>query len=158
MRVDVDRGQCDEDETVKALTLHQPFAWAIAVANKRVENRDWPPPKGLVGQHLAIHAGKKYDLKAAEEIRTDLGLVVPTRKEITQAAIVAVAVIDRIWDSADDSPGWDDPWFVGAFGWVLRDVVRIDPVPCKGAQKLWEVPAPVLERVRANWREAKRAA
>jgi len=39
-----------------------------------------------------------------------------------------------------------DPWFVGPFGWVLSDVVVLPaPVPCRGAQGLWEVPADVRE-------------
>lgn len=140
---------------MKALTIWNPWAHYIAEGIKRVENRDWTPPKDLVGGYLAIHAGKRFDKPGAEHIRTELGLIVPKHDELSQAAIVAVAVIDRIVDSADDSPGWDDPWFVGAFGWYLRDVVKIDPVPCKGAQKLWEVPAPVLRQVRTNWRAAR---
>lgn len=143
---------------MKALTIWNPWAHFIATGQKSVENRDWRPPKDLVGGYLAIHAGKRYDKSGAESIRTEMGLLVPAHAELPQAAIVAVAVIDRVVDSADDSPGWDDPWFVGAFGWCLRDVVRIDPVPCKGAQKLWEVPAPVLARVRANWRAARERA
>ena len=142
---------------MKAITIWQPFAHFIAIGEKRVENRDWAPPKDLVGSYLAIHAGKRYDKSGAESIRTELGLIVPKHTELPQAAIVAVAIVDRVVDSADDSEGWDDPWFVGAFGWYLRDVTKIDPVPCKGAQKLWNVPERVLLQVRANFKLARAA-
>ena len=146
---------------MKALTIWQPWAHFIANGEKRVENRDWRPPKDLVGGYLAIHAGKRYDKQGADWIRVEfagvLNKVVPAHAELPQGAIVAVAVVDRVVDSADDSPGWDDPWFVGAFGWYLRDVVRIEPVACNGAQKLWNVPERVLHQVRANFKTARAA-
>lgn len=143
---------------MKALTIWQPWAWAIADSSKRVENRDWRPPADLIGQWIAIHAGKRYDKSGAESIRSELGLIVPKHDDLPQGAIVAVAVIDRVEDSSDDSPAWDDPWFVGAFGWYLRDVTKIDPVACNGAQKLWNVPSRVLEQVRIGFREARERA
>ncbi len=43
---------------MRALTIRQPWAWAIAVAGKDVENRSWQTShRGL----LAIHAGKGED-------------------------------------------------------------------------------------------------
>lgn len=43
---------------MKALTLWQPFASLIACGAKRYETRDWPPPRHLIGQTIAIHAGR----------------------------------------------------------------------------------------------------
>lgn len=43
---------------MKALTLTCPWGPAIAHWDKRVENRTWSPPESLIGQRLAIHAGK----------------------------------------------------------------------------------------------------
>lgn len=49
---------------MKAITIRQPYAWAICHAGKRVENRAWHNAPGLiavarrlVGQRIAIHAG-----------------------------------------------------------------------------------------------------
>ena len=42
---------------MKALTLHAPWAWAICFLGKRVENRTWAPPSGMIGKRFAIHAG-----------------------------------------------------------------------------------------------------
>ena len=44
---------------MKALTLHQPWASLIAEGHKTIETRSWRPPKDLIGQTIAIHAGKK---------------------------------------------------------------------------------------------------
>lgn len=50
---------------MKALSIRQPWAWAILNAGKRVENREWDPHGGNVGQArnlieatVLIHAGK----------------------------------------------------------------------------------------------------
>ena len=55
---------------MKALTLHQPWAAMIADGRKRYETRSWPPPRALIGQRIAIHAGLSFDSgsqKLAEE-------------------------------------------------------------------------------------------
>ena len=44
---------------MKSLTLHQPWASLIAHGVKSIETRSWAPPQSLVGQRIAIHAGKK---------------------------------------------------------------------------------------------------
>jgi hypothetical protein len=43
---------------MKALTLHQPWASLIALGVKTIETRSWACPPSLIGQPLAIHAGK----------------------------------------------------------------------------------------------------
>lgn len=46
-------------------------------------------------------------------------------------------------DAARRAPQGEDPWWVGPVGWYFRDLVAIEPVPCKGAQGLWSLPADV---------------
>jgi len=55
-------------EPLLALTLWQPWAWCIAHATKRVENREWPPPETLLGHRFAIHAGQHYDTAGAASL------------------------------------------------------------------------------------------
>ena len=56
---------------IKALTIKQPWASAIAFGDKRVENRSWPTAyRGL----LAIHAGASIDWDAAEKAWPAAGL------------------------------------------------------------------------------------
>lgn len=167
-----------------ALTLHQPWAWAVARAGKPVENRTWPPPRGVIGSHIAIHAGKTLDREAIEDLAFD-GYTVPER--LDRGAIVAVArVIGWVRCTTDLHVTYraslprelrnrtpeafsgvtrdraqlvvQSPWWAGPIGWVLEDVTAIEAVGCLGRQGLWTVPPDVADEVRRRWREARRAA
>ena len=50
---------------MKALTVKQPWAWAIIHGGKDVENRSWMPNLGPRGMRIAIHAGKGWDKDAS---------------------------------------------------------------------------------------------
>lgn len=54
---------------MKALTLQQPWAFAIFELGKDVENRTWAPPAAIIGQRIAIHAGKKHDQRGDNALR-----------------------------------------------------------------------------------------
>lgn len=47
-----------------AITIKQPWAYAVAHGHKNVENRSKPPPKAVLNQRVAIHAGKAIDQDA----------------------------------------------------------------------------------------------
>lgn len=130
---------------MRALTLWQPWAWAICHAGKRIENRPWKPWPSVVGRDVAIHAGAKGD--------PDAYLVMPGRAkdlplpaDLPRSAVVAVArVTGWAGDDLDLSPE-QRRWFSGPYGWTLEDVrVLPQPVPCKGSLGLWSLP-PAVER------------
>jgi len=83
----------------------------------------------------------------------------------TASSIVAVVTLAGWINTEDESAGlsaaerdaaYASPWFVGTFGWVLRDLVTLpEPVPCRGAQGLWTVRDPVLSAVREGYRRAR---
>lgn len=52
---------------MKALSLWQPWASLIGIGVKPEETRSWPPPSGIVGQRIAIHAAKKPIEQALRE-------------------------------------------------------------------------------------------
>ncbi len=138
---------------MRAVTLIQPWAWAICHANKRVENRTWAPPRAAIGKPLAIHAGKSYSFEAVKIIFDTSGLLVPST--VAFGAVVAVATLADVVHTETDLPDdqWD--WYCGPFGWVLEDVqVLPEPVPCRGALSLWELPPAVEAAVRTQMREA----
>ncbi len=132
---------------MKALTLIQPWAYAIAHLGKDVENRTWRPPASVIGTRIAIHAGAKFDRAAATDLLVN-GFSLnqgqpPAPSASTQSAIVATAKVTGFWTGDHDRP-----WYAGPVGWVLKDVVALpQPVPCKGALGLWTVPEHVEERV-----------
>lgn len=127
---------------MKALTLWQPWAHAVAHFGKRIENRPWKPWPSIVGQVVAIHAAAKVDPigEAAVEgwVRRHTGLLLPPAASLPRGAIVATARVTGVLTESES------PWFVGPFGWTLDEVVALPaPVPCRGAQGLWTVPPEV---------------
>ncbi len=136
-----------------ALTLWRPWDWAILQAPpekaKRVENRDWPPPRWLIGKYIALHAGKTWD-SDGEDAMMDIGLNPPRGPS---GVIVGVVRIARVC-GPDDVPPEQIRWAFGPHCWVLDQVRAIEPVPCRGHQKLWRVPDATAEQVRARWKAA----
>lgn len=145
---------------LKALTVWQPWAWAIAEGFKRVENRDWKPyPKVLApGERIAIHAAvRALDREALKSVRHALyqsrGRAdgpLPWEVPVEEAAysfgcIVAVAKFSHLVTLRRDLPVDQQPWFVGQYGWVLDDVRKLaKPVQVRGAQGIWQVPGAEL--------------
>ncbi len=136
-----------------ALTLHQPWAWAIAHADKDVENRTWQPIRGVVGTPIAIHAGKEVDEEAYAAFKK--GLYGPQAAAVDDwpmalGGVVAVATVDRV-ETLGPGPAPFSRWYAGPYGWVLRDVVPLlAPVPCRGMQMLWHLPPDVEAAVRGQ--------
>jgi hypothetical protein len=140
---------------VKALTVRQPWAWAIAAGHKDVENRTWQTSyRGL----LAIHAGRTWapaeEKRACRELLEDPGVVepgcyVPDRHLLAEGAIVAVVNLVGICSLGDSArcrcSGWGA---IGQHHWRLRNVEALaEPIPWRGAQGLWEIDLPGYEPV-----------
>lgn len=121
---------------MKAITIRQPWAWAICEAGKRIENRTWGT---RYRGPLLIHAGKgctTAEFDGAAEWMEDSGLRVPTLAEY--AAMPRGAVV-AICDLVDVVRASTDPWFVGPVGLVLANVRTVPPVHMPGALGLFEV-------------------
>lgn len=128
-----------------AITLHRPWAYAIAHLGKDCENRSWACPLSP-GSLIAIHAGRKFDKDAADWIERQ-GYECST-DENQPMGIVALARFQG------NVTALDSPWFFGPIAWKLADVVPINPVPCRGQQGLWRVPDDVLPAVRVAYAHA----
>lgn len=117
---------------MRALTIKQPWADAIAHGEKRCENRTWEPPKKHLGTRILIHAGVAYDPMGRFHIdRNTLGSWPDTR-----GAIIAVATLQDFHMAAD---GCCSPWGLpNIYHWILADVAALpEPVPAKGALGFW---------------------
>lgn len=126
---------------MKALTIRQPWAQAIADGHKPLENRTWRPRSLPLGSPLAIHAGLAFEDTAVGQI-ADLAGVTYDRTTAPGGVIVAVARLEGL---VEESPS---PWFCGPIGWRLGAVQAVSPpVPCKGGQGLWDVPRDVLAQL-----------
>lgn len=132
---------------MKALTLHQPWAYAVAHLGKRIENRKWLPPPVVRHSRIAIHAAAmgagRREREAVAALRAK-GYDVPD--VLPRGCVVAVAKV----------LGWrysprpeDGDWWIGPVGWELGEVVALDtPVACTGYQRLWNLPDDVEAAVR----------
>lgn len=146
---------------MKALTLWRPWSDAIVAGAKPIENRTWAPPRGLLGQWIAIHGGKRWDEDGARWIIEE-ELWEPHPDAVSPQGIVGAAQLigvvefrtrpsDRLlvnawWGDRDAAQARLEsaaPWFTGPIGWLFGDAVSIDPVPCRGAQGLWTLPPDV---------------
>ncbi len=145
-----------------SLTRPWPFAFVNStpdVPAKRVENRSWAPPPFMLGQYLALHAAQSWDEDDREWIEHVTGLTVPGKADSPHSRIFAVCRLAGFVSHVEDARLVPDQriWFFGPFGWLLDEFVElVDPVPCKGAQKLWSFaqrPAE-LHALRASYRKS----
>lgn len=150
---------------MRALTLWRPWTDAILNGGKRVENRKRPPPKNAVGETIALHAGKRYDLGSW----STAGWTPPTDAGCPQGIVGVVRLVGYLDLREPEDPRFNsvllgvqsivnldrDPWWSGPCGWLLDRVVAIDPVECRGAQGLWTVPEPQLSLVLERLKEKR---
>lgn len=139
-------------DTIPALTVRQPWAWACAKGHKPIENRS--RPVSYRGP-LAIHAAKKWDDNGIEalrevvhQVRAQGGTLPPSLAEDGPHAGtgVVIAVVDLVdvcvdgrWDDCDCGP-WARP---GQTHWKLANPRLLDqPFPATGRLGLWEVEVP----------------
>lgn len=161
---------------MKALTLWRPWPYAIfhldADIAKRVENRSWLPPERILGERIAIHAGKRWDDFGADYIDEALFKVgrmkahgeIPDRwSRIEAEGIIGTAMVCGVISGGRGLVSGRYPapvrkgsefdaniynWFIGPFGWLLDEVVTLsEPIPCKGRQGLWDVPPEIAARL-----------
>lgn len=119
---------------MKALSIMQPWAWAIVEGHKRVENRTW---RTDFRGPLLVHAGQKFDDDGLEFLRGLLGPIVPAKPFFQRGGIVGearlVACVTR----------HDSPFFFGPYGFVFIDAQPVEFRPCRGMLGFFE---PVFDR------------
>jgi hypothetical protein len=135
--------------TVPALTILQPWAWAISHGPKRIENRTWKP---RYRGPLLIHAGRgKTALDYATRWLESQGLTVP--EDLAYGQIVAVCQLAAVVPLEACKV---DPFASGPECWQLSDVRALaEPIKYRGRQGLFPVPLTALsDEVRAWHQEA----
>jgi len=140
-----------------ALSIRQPWATAIALGLKDIENRTWPPYDGAIGQLVALHAARTIDDAGAPRCRQ---LALRTFHQRGQqphfpfttadvnpvtyptGCIIAVARLVRV---ITDSKS---PWFEkDHYGWVFEDPTPIRPIQTSGRLGLWQLPPGVESEI-----------
>lgn len=133
---------------MKALSIKQPWAWAILHAGKDVENRDWPTlGRGRIALHASAGMTRSEYLEFLEVYGriVESGAVdvtVPDSADLERGAIIATF---NLVGCVKYSPS---PWFFGKYGFVLEDVTPLpEPIPCSGKLGFWEVPTGIVEQI-----------
>lgn len=114
-----------------ALSIRQPWAWLIVNGHKDIENRDWPT---RFRGPLLIHAGKtmtKGDYEACAIFISDMETEwrMPSYEELRSQCGGIVGKAEIV-----DCVEWShSPWFVGRFGFVIRNGVTLPFRACRGA-------------------------
>ncbi len=122
---------------MKALSVRQPWAWAIVQGLKRIENRSWPT---RYRGPLLIHAGLHYD---GPRDRLSDGRAIP-RDRLEFGALVGMVTVAGCYRL--EELGGDDPFAEGPYCWLLEEAIAFpEPIPYKGQLMLFDVAEEVLE-------------
>lgn len=154
---------------MRAVTVQQPWAWAIIHGGKAVENRTrigtWRP---TVGQRIAIHAGLRWSERGARSgliwdalarvgwsagpnaLRDD------PRGLLTFGAIIGTVEVADVHPDADCCNPWGEASYTEHGGGKRVDVVHlvletpraVGPIPCRGALGLWTLPEDIAAVLR----------
>ena len=114
-----------------ALSVRQPWAWAIVSGIKDIENRStFAVNKGdMQPKPICIHAAKGMTRDEYERARwhiEDCGFQCPDPADLVRGAIIGTCtVVDVVKEH-------DSPWFFGPRGLVLTDQEMITPIAVSG--------------------------
>lgn len=120
---------------MKALSIRQPWAWAIIHAGKDIENRDWATKyRGPILIHAAKACPFRENLDAQAFIRKISAEPFGMGQADNRGGIIGIAdLIDCVSESSS-------PWFMGKFGFVLANVRRLPFKPCPGKLGIFDIP------------------
>lgn len=119
-----------------ALSIRQPWCWAILEAGKDIENRKWWTSRR---GPICIHASSGMTRFEYEDCLATLhgisvshpfrrGLKLPAFDDLQRGGIVGVVdIVDVVTGSAN-------PWFFGQYGFVLANARPVPFIPVKGKQ------------------------
>jgi hypothetical protein len=137
-----------------ALSIRQPWAWAILYAGKDVENRSVGAMRHMRRvvelERLDIHASRgmtRDEYEEAAAFMASIGVACPPARELARGGIIgSVAVIEIVGASAS-------PWFFGPRAIRIADPQPCDFIPAIGALGLfeWQAAAPETVPPPARW-------
>ncbi|SCX34511.1 hypothetical protein [Mycolicibacterium fluoranthenivorans] len=150
---------------MKALTVQQPWAWAI-FHGKDIENRT---QQWSYRGPLAIHAGNRWsdrggdsELVNAAWKRDAIGAATAaeysqvSRRWTARGAIIGVVDLIDVHPDVNCCAPWGERAYVEHGGRERRRIVHLvlenarplaEPIPCPGALGLWTPPADILARL-----------
>lgn len=145
----------DNSEPLYALSIRQPYAWAIVEGWKDVENRSWSTKRRGT---IAVHASTNFPRVDYEDFVTETWELIrsqvasntaPAYEDFPLGAFVGLV------DIVDCVERHRSLWFDGPFGFVLANPRTLrEPIPYKGALNFWKVPDAIADRIAADSRRS----
>ena len=155
---------------MRALTLHQPWAWLVALGVKTIETRSWSTsyrgPLAIHAGAATVHSGhflllarraRSAGAITAEQEAAFRAKAVPFGAVVATCSLVDVVPTNRVLFGEAD--GWSGDrkrltvlpsqrpygdFAPGRYAWLLTEVRALpEPIPARGRQGLW-TPAPEL--------------
>ena len=116
---------------MKAISLRQPWPWAIFNLGKDIENRRWPTKhRGP----LLIHASKTWDENGYNFLTYRFDEFVPSKEHHAFGAIIGQVNLIGCVDQSDSR------WFFGDYGFELEDPEEFKkPILYRGQLGLFDV-------------------
>ena len=126
---------------ISAISLWEPWASALVLGPKPIENRSWRIKIPAGGRWLAIHVSKQCDSAEAFAKVAEVWPGHPTNARAGQ--IIGAVRIDRCVRVEDlEGELATSPWVTGPWVWVVGKKVPLDhSLPMLGRQGLWDPPA-----------------
>jgi hypothetical protein len=126
-----------------ALSIRQPWAWAIVNGHKNIENRAWTGPSRKLDREFrgffAVHASvgmTRHEYAFAMQYMAKLGVTCPMPADLQRGGIVGTATIhDVLWPRGRFQVEWacqNIPWFIGPIGLKLAEGMPTDFIAAKG--------------------------
>lgn len=135
-----------------AISVRQPWAWAIVHAGKDIENRSAKAVSFGLDRpgRRAVHAAKgmtREEYEDARDFMATIGVACPAPVELQRGGIVGSVTIDRAVRRSDS------PWFFGPCGLPLRDAQACAFIPAVGKLGLfcWKPADPSIVPPPARW-------
>lgn len=132
---------------MRAISLWQPWASALALGFKRVETRHWST--NYTGP-LVIHAAKRWTPAEREFALTEYeGGRLPEHLPLGALVATCTLIGCRRTEDVSHQLGWLERMYgnydAGRFAWFLTDIKPLpEPIPYRGCQGFFNVPDDVL--------------
>lgn len=128
---DFRRGAVMADLPDIAISVRQPWAWAILHAGKDVENRVKRAITmgGMKPGRIALHASQtmtRSEYESARVFMCSIGVTCPSPDTLPRGGIVGAVTVREIVSSSDSD------WFFGPWALVLGSPEACAPIPAKG--------------------------
>lgn len=163
------------NDPVPALSIRQPWAWALVHGGKNPENRTWPPPERLIGRRWLAHASQRVEVADLEFAASLAGLsftgdVAVELRQLPRGAIVGSFRLDgyhhardcrSVITDADERFGrFCTRWAAdGQYHWEVADPRPLfEPLDVRGRLGVWYLPPDIAAEIPASLIEERAGA